>query len=169
MLSLCLSSCNFASPETYFDEAVLNVNLITPFGGQAVLSSFAQPSVKLVPGTKDQVAPMARKEIVENQIQNVEANLGKIKALPDSQETRDMVQVSIRLHEFVLQAYKTEYLELAKLYDEGGSQGERLLKAQAIDTKYLAGYQALFRQLIELGKIYAARHNIKVDWQTRLF
>ena len=35
---------------------------------------------------------MARKEIVENQIQNVEANLGKIKALPDSQETRDMVQ-----------------------------------------------------------------------------
>ena len=56
-----LSSCNFASPETYFDEAVLNVNLITPFGGQAALSSLAQPSVKLVPGTKDQAAPMARK------------------------------------------------------------------------------------------------------------
>jgi hypothetical protein len=81
-----LSSCNFASPETYFDEAVLNVNLITPFGGQAALNSLAQPSVKLVPGTKDQAAPMARKEIVENQIQNVEANLGKIKALPDSEE-----------------------------------------------------------------------------------
>jgi len=51
-----LSSCNFASPETYFDEAVLNVNLITPFGGQAALNSLAQPSVKLVPGTKDQAA-----------------------------------------------------------------------------------------------------------------
>jgi hypothetical protein len=164
-----LSSCNFASPETYFDEAVLNVNLITPFGGQAALNSLAQPSVKLVPGTKDRAAPMARKEIVENQIQNVEANLGKIKALPDSEETRDMVQISIRLHELVLQAYKTEYLELAKLYDEGGSEGERLLKAQEIDTKYLAGYQTLFRRLIELGKPFAAKHNIKVDWQTRLF
>ena len=63
-----------------------------------------------------------------------------------------MVQISIRLHELVLQAYKTEYLELAKLYDEGGSEGERLLKAQEIDTKYLAGYQTLFRRLIELGK-----------------
>ena len=31
-----------------------------------------------------------------------------------------MVQISIRLHEFVLRAYKTEYLQLAKLYDEGG-------------------------------------------------
>jgi hypothetical protein len=34
----------------------LNVNLITPFGGQAALNSLAQPSVKLVPGTKDQAA-----------------------------------------------------------------------------------------------------------------
>jgi hypothetical protein len=164
-----LSSCNFASPENYFDEAVLNVNLITPFDGQAVLYSFAHPSVKLVPGTKDQTAPMARKEIIENQIRNVEANLGKIKALPDSEETREMVQTSIKLHEIALQAYKTEYLELAKLYDEGGPERERLLKAQEIDTKYLAGYQALFRRLVELGKAYAAKHNIKVDWQTRMF
>jgi hypothetical protein len=164
-----LSSCNFATPENYFAEAVLNVNLINPFGGQAVLNSFAKHSVKLVPGTMDQTAPMARREIVENQIQNVEANLGKIKALPDSEETRDLVQTSIRLHEVVLRAYKTEYLELAKLYDEGGSEGERQLKAQEIDIKYLADYQTLFRRLIELGKAYAAKHNIKVDWQTRLF
>jgi hypothetical protein len=77
-----LFSCNFTAPENYFDEAVLNVNLITPFGGQAVLNSFARPSVKLVPGTKDQTTPMTRREIVENQIQNVEANLSKIKGLP---------------------------------------------------------------------------------------
>ena len=51
----------------------------------------------------------------------------------------------------------------------GGSEGERLLKAQEIDTKYLAGYQTLFRRLIELGKPFAAKHNIKVDWQNRLF
>ena len=62
-------------------------------------------------------------------MQSVEANLGKLKVLPDSEETREMVQISIRLHEFVLRAYKTEYLQLAKLYDEGESEGERLLKA----------------------------------------
>jgi hypothetical protein len=80
-----------------------------------------------------------------------------------------MVQTSIRLHELVLPVYKTEYRELAKLYDEGGSERDRLLKAQEIDTKYLANYQTLFRRLIELGKTYAAKHNIKVDWQTRMF
>ena len=164
-----LSSCNNATPENYFDEAVLNVNLITPFGGQAALYSMAHPSVKLVPGTKDQTAPMTRKEIVEDQIQRVEQNLTKIKALPESEESRDMVQTSIELHEFVLPVYKTEYRELAKLYDEGGSQQDRISRAQEIDTKYLAAYKALFSRLVELGKAYAEKHHIKVEWQTLPF
>jgi hypothetical protein len=58
-----LSSCNFATLENYFDQAVLNVNPIAPFGGQAAFNSPPRPSVKLVPGTKDQTAPMARREI----------------------------------------------------------------------------------------------------------
>jgi hypothetical protein len=53
--------------------------------------------------------------------------------------------------------------ELAKLYDEGGSEQERVSKAQEIDIKFLAGNQALFNRLVELGKAYAAKHNIKVE------
>jgi hypothetical protein len=168
-LSLFLASCNNASPENYFDEAVLNVNLITPFGGLAALNSLAHPSVKLVPGTKDQTTSMTRKEIVEDQIQRVEANLTKIKALPDGEETRDLVQTSIKLHEFVLPVYKTEYCQLAKLYDEDGSQQERMATAREIDAQYLAGYQALFNRLVELGKAYAEKHHIKVEWQNLAF
>jgi len=112
---------------------------------------------------------MTRKEIVEDQIQRVEANLTKIKTLPDGEEPRDMVQTSIKLHEFVLPVYKTEYRQLAKLYDEGGSQEERMSAAREIDSKYLAGYQALFKRLVELGKAYAEKHHIKVEWQNLAF
>src|SRR5580704_6777747 len=168
-LSLVLASCNNASPENYFDEAVLNVNLITPFGGLAALNSLAHPSLKLVPGTKDQTTSMTRKEIVEDQLQRVEANLTKIKALPVGEETRDLVQTSIKLHEFVLPVYKTEYRQLAKLYDEGGSQQERMSAAREIDSKYLAGYRVLFSRLVELGKAYAEKHHIKVEWQNLAF
>ena len=168
-VGLLLASCNNATPENYFDEAVLNVNLITPFGGQAALYALAHPSVKLVLGTKDQTTPMTRKEIVEDQIQRVEANLTKIKALPDSEETRDLVQTSIKLHEFVLPVYKTEYRQLAKLYDEGASEQERGSTAGEIDSKYLTGYHALFKRLVELGKAYAEKHHIKVEWQTLRF
>ena len=46
---------------------------------------------------------------------------------------------------------------------------EAVLNVNLIDTKYLAGYQALFNRLVELGKAYAAKHHIKVEWQTRNF
>jgi len=75
LLQLCHSG-------NYFDKAVLNVNPITPFGGQAAFNSLPQPSVKLVPETKDWTTPMACREIVINQMQSVEANLGKLKVVP---------------------------------------------------------------------------------------
>ena len=83
----------------YFDKAVLNVNPITPFGGQAAFNSLTQPSVKLVPGTKDQTAPMACGEIVISQMQSVEANLGtQLNILYRSLEPSRVVRLPIRLH-----------------------------------------------------------------------
>jgi hypothetical protein len=124
----------------------------------------AHPSLKLVPGSNNQTVPMTRSEIVQNQINLVEANLTKIKALPDSDETRDMVQTSIKLHELALAAYKGEYVELARLFDTGASVSDRQNKAREIDTRYLSGFRAMYAHLIELGKAYASKHNIKVQW-----
>jgi len=162
--ALFLSACNSATPENYFEEAVLNTNLLHTFGGQGALSDLAQPSLKLVPGSNNQTVPMTRAEIVQNQTNLVEANLAKIKALPDSDETHDMVQTSIKLHELALAAYKGEYVELARLFDTGASASYRQNKAREIDTKYLNDFRTAYAHLIELGKAYAAKHNIKVKW-----
>jgi hypothetical protein len=163
-LSLFLSGCNSTTPENYFQEAVLNTNLLHTFGGQGALSDMARPSLKLVPGSNNQTVPMTRAEIVQNQINVVQANLVKIKALPDSDETRDMVQTSIKLHELALAAYKGEYVELARLFDTGASESDKQNKAREIDMKYLNGFRTTYTSLIELGKAYAAKHNIKVQW-----
>jgi hypothetical protein len=163
-LSLSFSACNSATPENYFEEAVLNTNLLHTFGGQGALTDMAHPSLKLVAGSNNQTVPMTRAEIVQNQINLVEANLAKIKALPDSDETRDMVQTSIKLHELTLNAYKGEYVELARLFDSGASESDRQNKAREIDAKYLNGFRTTYAHLIELGKTYAAKHNIQVQW-----
>ena len=163
-LSLFLSGCNFTTPKNYFEQAVLNTNLLHAFGGQGALSDMARPSLKLVPGSNNQTVTMTRAEIVQNQINVVQANLVKIKALPDSDETRDMVQTSIKLHELALATYKGEYVELARLFDTGASESDKQNKAREIDMKYLNGFRTTYTSLIELGKAYAAKHNIKVQW-----
>jgi hypothetical protein len=165
IFSYCLfTACNTATPETYFDRAVLNSNSLVEFSNGSLLREMEQPSRKLVPGTKDQSMVMPRKEVVETRIMFIEQGLDKLKALKETPETKEMLQTSIALHEYVLPVYKKEYLELAKLYDDGSSQQEITPVILTIKEKYLPRFQQLYDQLIGIGKVYAQKNNITVNW-----
>ena len=79
-------------------------------------------------------------------------------------DTRDILQASVALYEFVLPVYKTEYQQLARLYDEGAAREEIDSLAQAIETKYRSDFEKLSDRLAAASKPYAARHGIKVNW-----
>jgi hypothetical protein len=161
---LLVTACNMATPENYFDQAVLNANMINGISNDGMMSDLVYPSAKLVPGTKDQTTPMTRMEMLNNKIQFVEEALGKIKGLKETTDTKEMLQTSIALHEYVLGIYKKDYQELAKLYDDGASQDLIAAKAQAIHDQYSTRYEELFNKLISLGKTYASANHIKVNW-----
>ena len=84
---LLLAACNNATPENYFDEAVLNTNMMMGFASDGFERQLEQPSVKLVEGTKDQTAPMKRKEVVDNQIHYLDESFAKVKNLKETAET----------------------------------------------------------------------------------
>jgi hypothetical protein len=163
-LSILLSACNTATPENYFDRAVLNGNMMVGFASERLQRELDQPTVKLVEGTKDQTAPMKRKEIIENKINFLDQAYAKIKNLDETEDTKEMLHASVALYDYVLPVYKTEYLQLAKLYDDGASRKQLTLLSKNISEQYFAGFEALFNKLTDAGKPYAARHNIKVNW-----
>jgi hypothetical protein len=68
------------------------------------------------------------------------------------------------LHEYVLPVYKTEYQQLAKLYDKGASKKEIQSLTQSIHDKYYPGFDELFNKLTTTAKAFAEKHNIKVNW-----
>jgi hypothetical protein len=158
------TACNTTTPENYFDIAVLNCNMMHGFAGEALQRELDEPSVKLVEGTKDQTAPMKRKEIIDSKINFIEPNLKKIKKLKETDDNKNMLQASVALYEYVLPVYKNEYQQLAKLYDDGASKEQIQLLVQTIYDKYYAGFEALFNKLIAVAKPYAEEHNIKVNW-----
>jgi len=163
--SCCLlTACQTASPEKYFDVAVLNTNALSGIANDGLMAEMEYPSVKLVEGTKDQTTTMKRMEIIENKVQRIEETLQDLKGLHETTETKEMLQTSIALHEYALSAYKTEYRELAKLYDDGASKDVVLAKAQSIHDKYGNHYEELYNKLIGIGKTYATAHQIKVNW-----
>lgn len=162
--SWLLTACNAAAPEKYFDLAVLNCNMMVGFAGEGLSMELDQPSLKMVNGDKDHPVPMKRKEVIDNKIQFFELNLGKLKQLKETDDTKDMLQASVALYDYVLPVCKTEYQQLAKLYDEGAAKEEIHSYAQAIHDKYDTGFDELFNKLTTTGKSYAAKHNIKVNW-----
>ena len=75
-----------------------------------------------------------------------------------------MLQTSLALHDYILPVYKTEYQQLAKLYDEGASNEKIQLQAQMINQKYYSHFDELYTKLISIGKLYAEQNSIKVNW-----
>lgn len=158
------TSCNTRTPENYFDIAVLNCNMMHGFADDGMQRELENPTVKLVEGTKDQTEPMKRKEIVESKIQFVETNLQKIKQLKPTEDTKDMLQASLALYEYVLPVYKNEYQQLAGLYDAGAPAEQIRSLQQSIDEKYYSGFVELFDKLTGAAKPYAEKHHIQVNW-----
>jgi hypothetical protein len=159
-----LSACNMATPENYFDRAVLNTNALVGFAGEGMQRELDQPSAKMVDGDVNHPVPMKRKEIVDNKIRFLEEDLKELKQLKETADTKEMLQTSISLYEYILPVYKNEYQQLAKLYDGIGGLEEIQIASQAIHDKYYSRFDELYKKLIAIGKSYAAKHNIKVNW-----
>lgn len=166
-VSLFLMSCNMATPENYFDRAVLSVNMMSGFANDGLQRQLAKPSVKLVEGTTDKTMPMKRKEVVEDQIRYIDESYSKVKDLKETDDTRDILKASAALYEYVLPVYKNEYIQLARLYDDGASAEQIATLAQSIQDKYGPGFATRYDAVINAGKPFAARHNINVQWDIK--
>ena len=159
---LFFTACNTATPEQYFDRAVLNSNTLVGFAGERPISELEYPSVKMA---KDGSAvPMQRKEILDQKIKFMEEDFAKLKGLEETAETKEMLQASIAIYEYVLPVLKTEYAQLANAYDEAASPETIKSETQVIHEKYYTHYNELYQKLIGIGKVYAAKHSIKVNW-----
>jgi hypothetical protein len=161
---LLLPSCNTASPDDYFARAVLNSNMLVGFANNGLERELDQPSVKMVDGDVNRTEPMKRKEIIDGKIQYMEEQLGKIKNLKVTEDTKEMLDASVSLHEHVLPVFKNEYQQLAKLYDDGAPKEQIQSLTQSIHDKFYPRFDELYNKLIAVGKVYAAKHSIKVNW-----
>lgn len=164
---LLFAACNTVSPEKYFEHAVLNSNLFVGFAADKPMMELRSPSVKMTENKSKPVA-MKRSEVINTKIQFIEASFEKVKNLKETDDTKDMLRASMALYNYVLPIYKTEYVQLAKLYDDNVSEDQITAKVQSIHNKYYSRYEELHSKLINIGELYAEKHGIKVvTWGAR--
>ncbi len=160
--SIFLSSCDTATPQKYFDVAVLNTNRIVGFAGTMLSRELETPSVKA--DEKGQTMPMKRQEVIDNHIRFAEEILDKLDGFGKNEDAAAIVNSSKALYSFMLPVYKKEYTELAMLYDESAPKEKTAALDAQIKEQYGPKFEALYNDLISKGKLYAAKHNIPVNW-----
>ena len=165
-ISLLFAACGPLPPEKYFDTAVLSSNMLHGFANETDWRQFESPSVKLV-GDNGQTAPMKRQEIVETKIHFIEEHMEELNDISETPETKDIIASSKELFQLALPVYKSEYVQLAKLYDQGASKDQTAAMQKSIEEKYGMKFGALHEKLISFGKVYAQKNNINVQWDIR--
>jgi len=159
-----LTGCSDSSPEHTFNTAVLSCNMIHDFASNGFLRQLESPSVQMVGGDPNNTAPMKRKEVIDNKIQQVSDYYKKVKQLKETEDSKEVVGASRELYNYALPVYEKEYRELARLYDEGAAKESIASYAQGIQDKYYQGFAERFDKVTAAGKLYAKKHDINVQW-----
>ena len=160
-------ACTNSSPEHIFNTAVLSCNTIYDFASEGLLRQLESPSVRMINGDINNVAPMKRKEVIDDKIQSIIDYYDKLKKLKERADSKEVIGASRSLYEYVLPVYKKEYMELARLYDGGAAKESIASYAQGIQDKYYPGFATLFDKMTAAGKLYAKKHNINVQWDVQ--
>lgn len=159
--SFFLLSCQSESPQQFFDQAILNTNLLGDFDpirfGKS-LEETANASSEQQPGTEAQ-------QIVAIKIQTIERALEKISALDDSDANRKAIkEASIALFETALPVYKNEYKQYAKLCDERSMSADKEKLLKKVEDSDLPKIEQLKETIYQKGKIFAEKNNLNVHW-----
>ena len=112
LLLICCSlllSCSNATPQQYFNVAVLNSNLLYGFAGNGLQRELMSPNVKLIDEKTTKTAPMARAEVIKEKLARAEENYQKIKSLGQNADADEMLKAATALYDFVIPVYQNEY------------------------------------------------------------
>jgi hypothetical protein len=167
LLAIVSGGCTDQSPENIFSQVVLNTNLFFGFAGNADFRQLESPSEKLVPGTTVKTEPMKRVEIMQDKIEALSRSYDKVRKLSTNGDAKEMAESSVALYEYVLPVYKNEYMQLAKLYDDGATADLVQQLWTLIQTKYQNGFVILKDKLTAAEKEYATKNTINVKWDVK--
>lgn len=87
-----------------------------------------------------------------------------MKSLKVTDDTKEMIDASIKLYEYIIPVYKNEYSELALLYDNSAPEEQIVKMTNSIHDNYFRGFTERYSKLISAGKTYAEKNSIKVHW-----
>lgn len=160
---LFFAACNMTTPKKYFDVSVLNANGVGRFGGKEIYDMLQEKPQSYDEKSKKMV-PASYLDHVKFRISYDEQAYKDVQALPVTEETKPMIEASKDMFGYAIEKEKDGYLSIAAMKD--AHIGDDSIKQAAVkfDELYYEAFSQKYNKLMELGKAYADKHNIKVKF-----
>jgi len=162
-LAFSLAACNTVTPEKAFDVAVLNANTLSRFGGKEIFEMLQEPPQAYDEKTK-QMAQSSYVDHVKFRIAYSEKAYNDVQALAATEETKPMIEASKDLFSYTIDKEKNGYLSIAAMKDAHVSDDSIKLAAIKFEQLYQQAFSQKYDKLMDLGKTFADKHHIKVEF-----
>jgi len=160
---LSLAACNTATPEQSFDVAVLNANTLSRFGGKEIYEMLQETPQAYDEKSKAMVQS-SYVDHVKFRIAYSEKAYNDVQALAETEETKPMIEASKDLFGYTIDKEKNGYLSIAAMKDAHVSDDSIKLAAVKFNELYEDAFGKKYDKLMELGKTFADKHHIKVEF-----
>lgn len=160
---LSLVACNTTTPERYFDVSVLNANTLGRFGGKEIYEMLQEAPQTYDEKSKKMVSS-SYVDHVKFRIAYAEKAYQDIQALPETEETKAMIEASKDLFGYAIDKEKNGYLSIAAMKDAHAAEDSIKQAAVSFNQQYADAFGQKYDKLMELGKAYADKHHIKVEF-----
>lgn len=164
-LLIGITSCNNPSPDSFFQTAVLNVNIIRDFASENLLRELAGQAVEFEGHPESKKNGNEAQQVIENKVAYIKQTIERIDALtPPDDNAKVIKEKSLALFNFVLPVYENEYMQMAKLADSKATKEDLEGLAIKIDEKYAEEFEKKHDEIFMLGKAYAEENGLNVKF-----
>lgn len=164
-LLIGMTSCNTTTPDSFFQTAVLNVNIIRDFASENLLREIESQTVEFEGHPESKKNGDEAQKVIENKVAYIKQTIERVNELtPPDEKAKVIKEKSLALFNFVLPVYENDYMQMAKLADSKGSKDELEAMAIKIDEKYAVEFEKKHEEIFTLGKAYAEENGLNVKF-----
>lgn len=166
-LAIITQSCSVDKPESYFSKTTLNVNKYINMGTkdfQHMIGSqnqgglFAKVDDKFVPSDNFEA------HVKTYKIFNIETDIESIKKLKPTEDTKELIEASLEVFNFIKSKYETDYIKIAKLMDQKAGQAIIDTAIREFEEQNLEELDKKIEALHTVALPYAKANGIEVSF-----
>ncbi len=161
------SCISLDTPQDYFDRTTLSTNAISDLGKkdfEDMKRLKEQNAMRIVVNDESKSTEKYEEYVKTGMLFRIGRYVERINDLKPTEETEDLIKASLEVFNFVKSKYENEYIEIAKMMDNGESEDKINKKIEQFEKTNLPVFYEKMEKLTAIAIPYAESNGINVKF-----